>query len=375
MKVLVAPCEFKETLTPKEAAEAVEKAFRDAGLLSLLHPVADGGGGTLNALQYNLKGKIRWYKVRDPLLREVEAPIFYYNDFAFIEMASASGLKLLKDEERDPLNLTSVGTGELIKHAVSEGYKKIYIGIGGSATVDGGMGALYALGIRFLDKNGKELEPVGRSPFFIDSLEIPRKTLSLLKDVDIRILSDVKNPLLGKNGAVRVFGPQKGLKEKYFEKMEKGLEKLAEIVYRETGRDMRKIKGGGAAGGIGAALYGVFGAKIEDGAEFFLKITNFEDKLKDVDAVITGEGSFDEQSLFGKAPYKVAEISKKHGKKVIVLCGVAKVNESTYSVVDAVFSIVNGIQSKEEAFRKAKENLYLTAYNVARLLKEGVKHE
>ncbi len=373
MKVLVAPCEFKETLTPKEAAEAVEKAFGDAGLLSLLHPVADGGGGTLNALQYNLKGKTKWYKVHDPLLREVEAPIFYYNDFAFIEMASASGLKLLKDEERDPLNLTSIGTGELIKHAVSEGYKKIYIGIGGSATVDGGIGALYALGIRFLDKNGKELEPVGRALFSIDSLEIPRKTLSLLKNADIRILSDVKNPLLGKNGAVRVFGPQKGLKEKYFEKMEKGLEKLAEIIYRKTGRDMRKIKGGGAAGGIGAALYGVFGAKIEDGAEFFLKITNFEDKLKDVDVVITGEGSFDEQSLFGKAPYKVAEISKKHGKKVIVLCGVAKVNESIYNVVDAVFSIVNGIQSKEEAFRKAKENLYFTAYNVARLLKEGVK--
>ncbi len=375
MRVLVAPCEFKETLTPDEAAEAVGKALRDAGLSYVLHPVADGGGGTLNALKYNLKGILKFYEIHDPLFRKTKAPIFYYKNFAFIEMANASGLKLVPHNKRDPLYLSSIGTGELIKHAIKEGYKKIYIGIGGSATVDGGIGALYALGVKFYDKEGNKLEPTGKSLIYLNSIKISDKAFNLLKDVEIRILSDVKNPLLGELGAVRVFGPQKGLKEEYFKDMEDGLLRFAQIVYEITKRDMRKIEGGGAAGGIGAALYGLFNAKIEPGASFFMKITGFEEKLKDVDVVITGEGMFDSQSFGGKAPYEVAKVAKKFGKTVIVLCGEAKVNAHDVEYVDAVFSIVNGIQSKKEAFERARENLYFTAYNVGKLLKTGGREE
>ncbi len=373
MKVLVAPCEFKETLTPEEAAKTIAEALRDANVMHLIHPVADGGGGTLNALKYNLNGTIKWYEVQDPLFRKIKAPVFYYEDFAFIEMANASGLKLLKEKERDPLYLSSIGTGQLIKKGIEEGYRKIYLGVGGSATVDGGLGTLYALGVRFFDIKGNELEPVGKSLMYLHSIDVPKSTRDMLKNVDIRIISDVKNPLLGEHGAVRVYGPQKNLKEAYFDKMEHGLKKLSDIIFGITKRDISYVKGGGAAGGIPSALYGLFGAKIEDGASFFLKITHFEEKLKQVDVVITGEGSFDAQSPFGKAPFKVAEISKKYKKEVIVLCGRAHFPKSVYNTVDAVFSIINGIQTKKEAFCKARENLYFTTYNVARLLKRRVK--
>ncbi len=373
MKVLVAPCEFKETLTPKEAAEAVGEALRDAGIVPILHPVADGGGGTLDALQYNLKGITKTYQVLSPTFEKVNAPIFYYNDFAFLEMANASGLRLVPEPMRDPLYLTSYGTGELIRYAIEEGYRKIYLGIGGSATVDGGVGMMAALGVKFYDEEGNELKPDGSALFKLRSIKVPFELTEKLKGIEIRILSDVKNLLLGENGAVRVFGPQKGLKEEHFERMEQGLNKLAELLLRETGRDMRKVEGGGAAGGIGAALYALSGAEIVSGAEFFLKITNFEERLKEVQWVITGEGSFDMQSFHGKAPYVVAEVAKNRGKKVIVLCGRAELDKAAYRVVDAVFSIVNGIETKKEAFEKARENLYFTAYNVGKLLKEVEK--
>lgn len=371
MKLLVAPCEFKETLTPREAAEVIGEALKDNRIPYTLHPVGDGGGGTLNALEYNLKGKLKFYDVHDPTFKEIKALIFYYKNFAFIEMANASGLKLVPEDKRDPLYLSSIGTGELIRYAIEEGYKNIYIGIGGSATIDGGIGALYALGIRFYNKDGEELKPVGKSLITLSSLKVPEKTLNMLKDVKIHILSDVKNPLLGVSGATRVFGPQKGLKEEFFTEIENGLSRLAQIIYKITGRDMSKVKGGGAAGGIGGALYALFGAKIEEGATFFLKITDFVSKLKDVSIVITGEGIFDEQSLEGKAPYETAKLAKKHGKTVIVLCGEAKINPHKIKCVDAIFSIVNGLQTKKEAFKKARENLYFTTYNLARLLKKG----
>ncbi len=373
MKVLVAPCEFKETLTPKEAAEAVGRALQDAGLYPILHPVADGGGGTLDALQYNLKGTLKWYEVTSPTFEKIKAPIFYYNDFAFVEMAGASGLKLVPEDKRNPLYLTSYGTGELINYAIKEGYRKIYLGIGGSATVDGGVGMMAALGVKFYDENGNLLKPEGSALISLEKIDIPDELSKVLNGVEIKIMSDVKNPLLGKDGAVRVFGPQKGLKKEYFEPMEKGLNKLAELLLEKTGRDMRKIEGGGAAGGIGAALYALTGAELVSGAEFFLKITGFEEKLKDVEWVITGEGSFDFQSFHGKAPYVIAKKAKKSGKRVIVLCGVAKVDKEAYKVVDAVFSIVNGIQDKKEAFEKAEENLYFTAYNIGKLLKGGAR--
>ena len=326
MKILLAPDKFKGTMTAARVAEIEADAFRsvlpDAEIIQI--PLADGGDGTVQTLTTALHGSFRKISVHDPLGRPIDAVYGIAGTTAVIEMALASGMVLLNREERDPLKTSTYGTGELIRDALRSGAKTLIIGIGGSATVDGGTGMAEALGFRFFDRDGLKITNLCGGNlsriFHIDESEAE----PLLKKAEIRIASDVTNPLLGPEGAVAVFAPQKGATPAMMPVLEEGLRNLSEIVEKQGVTDTCSIPGDGAAGGLGFGLRVFCGAESESGAQLAISMTGLEKHLADTDFVITGEGCTDSQTEKGKLCSEILAVCRKHGVPCILLSGAVK---------------------------------------------------
>ncbi|MFR5266877.1 glycerate kinase [Clostridium sp.] len=374
MKFVLAPDSFKESMTSKEACDAMErgikKVINDAQCIKV--PMADGGEGTVEALAYGSKGKIKKVFVTGPLGKhKVDASYGIFGDGkrAIIEMAEASGIRLVKRELRNPLITTTYGTGELILDAIDNGAKHIIIGIGGSATNDGGAGMLQALGGKLLDKEGNELGFGG-----VELLKLHKIDLSTLdsriKDINFEVACDVTNPLIGENGASYIFGKQKGASKEDMKVLDKALTNYAEVIKRDLGIDVRYVEGAGAAGGLGAALLVFLNGKLKSGIELVIKHTELEEKLKDADYVFTGEGAIDSQTIYGKTPMGVAMVAKKHGVKTIAFAGkVGDGVENLYDIgIKSIFSIMREVESLDEALKNGIENLEKTTEAVVRLL-------
>ena len=352
MRILIAPDKFKGTLTSVEVSKIIAEGF--LGHDCDLKPVADGGEGTSKILSSSLGGKTIEVNVMSPLGESVLAPIEILFDedgvpeIAFIEMSVASGLSLLSKEELVPWNATSYGTGELIIAARDIGVDRIILGIGGSATNDGGAGMAKALGVRFYDKAGHEIEDIPERLADLDRV-FPDIAIDL---PEIVVASDVNNPLLGESGATKVFGAQKGIHAEEIELHESRLKAFADVVEKELQISLRNHHGAGAAGGLGFGLMAFCDAKLEPGFELVAKMIDLEDSIRDCDIVITGEGSIDFQSIMGKAPYGVAKMAKKHNKPVIAFCGVSENDEKISKAFDKVFSLVDSNVSFEEAVKE-----------------------
>lgn len=354
MKVLVAPNSMKGSLNAFDFADTVEKAFLSCSVGFKIRkiPVADGGDFTGEVLQRRLKAKHVQVEVQGPLGENVHSKYAISDNTAIIEMADASGMKLIDIKLLNPLKTSSFGTGQLINDALEKGCTKIYLAIGGSATVDGGMGMMEALGFNFFDKKGERLSGNGGNLSKIQLIQNGR----VPKNISIKIICDVDNPLLGKNGAAAVFGPQKGASPNMVDELEFGLKNLAQIILQETGKQVEPIVGGGAAGGIAIPLIAYFNAEMVSGADFILNQLNFEEHVKWADIVITGEGKIDSQTLNNKAPFAVAKMARKHDKPVFAIGG--KVEKEASEAFDGIFSLVNGPHNLEFAMNNANQLLY-----------------
>jgi glycerate kinase len=372
--IVLAPDSFKESMTAKEACEAIEKGIKkvDNNIKCIHVPMADGGEGTMQSLVDATNGKVYSLKVVGPLGNEVEAQYGVLGDgeIGILEMASASGIQLVPEKDRNPLITTTYGTGQLIKACLDLGVKKILIGIGGSATNDGGAGVVQALGGRLTDKNGSELGFGGGELVKLETIDLsnfdPR-----LKEVDIEVACDVNNPLCGERGASNVFGPQKGATREMVEILDGNLRHYADIIKMQLGKDVIDLPGAGAAGGLGAGLMAFLNGTLKKGIEIVIEYTGLEEKIKEADMVWTGEGSIDFQTQYGKTPVGVAAVAKKHNKPVVALAGrVGEGIDSLYDKgIDSIFGIMKGVTSLEEALAKGPENIEKTAENIIRLMK------
>lgn len=372
MRILIAPGAFKHSLGAGQAAEAIErglsKALPDVTLIKL--PIADGGNGTLDA--WLAQGGTRYkLTVHDPLMRPIEAEYGILPDgqTAIIEMALASGIELLSTEERNPLKATTFGTGQLLLDALEKGARHFIIGMGGSATVDGGSGAIRALGVKLLDSDGNSIPHGGGYLTEIATIEASGLD-SRWQDCEIIIASDVENTLLGEKGASAVFAPQKGASDEDVDTLENNLAHLAKIIVEQHGNDIRNIEGTGAAGGLSAGLIAFIGGKIQSGIELLLEYNQFEDELKQADLVITGEGQMDEQTVYGKGPIGVARLAKQHAIPTIALVGGLNVHDSLLheAGINAVFSIIDKPMSLDDALENAEELLERAALRTGYLL-------
>lgn len=374
--ILLAPDSFKESMTAKEVCMAMEKGIKKANPnIKCIHaPMADGGEGSMEALVHSRDGVIHDMEVSGPLGNKIRASygILDKGKTAIVEMARASGIDLVPRDRRNPLITTTYGTGELIRASLDHGIDKLLIGIGGSATNDGGLGAIQALGGRFLDKNKKELGFGGGELSKLDSIDLsgldPR-----LKRVSIDIASDVNNPLCGQDGASYVFGPQKGASHEMVEILDSNLFHYAGVIKKELALDILNLPGAGAAGGLGAALLAFLGGNMRRGVDLVIEYSGLEEKLPLVDMVWTGEGSIDSQTQFGKTPLGVGRIAKKYEKPVLAFAGkLGSDIEPLYQMgIDAFFSINQAPSSLEEALIKGPENMALTAENIIRLIQLG----
>jgi glycerate kinase len=354
MKVVIAPQGFKGSLTALEVAHAIESGVRRAAsdAVTVVVPVADGGDGTLQALVDSSGGRIVTSRVTDPLGRPIDAQWGSMGDgrTAVIEMARSSGLALLRADERDPLRTTTYGVGELFRAALEAGHRKFIVGIGGSATNDGGAGFAQALGFRLLDSRGRELERGGAALATLDRIDAsgvdPR-----VKDVDVVVACDVNNPLCGSTGASAIFGPQKGASPAMVAQLDAALGHFADVVRRDLGMDVRERPGAGAAGGLGAGLMAFVGAELRAGVDIVLEAVKLDRELDGADMVITGEGQIDRSTVFNKAPVGVARLAKKRGIPVIAIAGsLGEGYEQTHALgIDAAFSLVNGPMSLDAA--------------------------
>ena len=376
MKIVIAPDSYKESLSALEVAAAIEAGFSeifpDAEYVKI--PVADGGEGTVEAMVAATQGSIVRLTVTGPLGAPVEAFYGLSGDerSAFIEMAAASGLELVPSAQRDPLITNSYGTGELIKNALDRGVDHIIIGIGGSATNDGGSGMMQALGARLLDQQGNEIAFGGGALPQLARIEIDQLD-KRIQQCRIEVACDVTNPLTGEEGASAIFGPQKGATPELVKQLDKALAHYAEIILRDLDIVVLLIAGGGAAGGMGAALHAFCQAELRRGIEIVTEALGLADQVKDADLVITGEGRIDSQTINGKVPIGVAKVAKKFNKPVIGIAGslTADVGVVHQHGLDAVFSVLFSIGSLEDALANAAQNVRLTARNVAATIKVG----
>jgi glycerate kinase len=378
VKIVIAPQAFKGSLDAAHVAQAIARGthqiFPDAELVVL--PVADGGEGTVKALVQASGGRTITTRVMGPLETPVNATWGLLGDgeTAAIEMAAASGLPLIRRDQRNPMRTTTFGTGELIRHALDYDVRRLIIGIGGSATNDGGAGMAQALGARFLDAHGESLPRGGGNLRFLDRIEIagldPR-----LQAVDVLVACDVNNPLVGVDGATYVYGPQKGADPQMIEELDRALDRYAEIVKRDVGRDVRDVPGSGAAGGLGAGLIAFLNARLKPGVEIVFEAIGLELKLRGADLVITGEGRMDQQDLYGKAPMEVAKRAHDLGIPCIAVVGSTG---RDYHVVydhglDAVIGTVNRPMPMDRAIAESARLIAEAAMRACRLLRVGMK--
>lgn len=376
MKIVIAPDSFKESLSAMQVAEAIEQGFSEifpqAEYIKL--PMADGGEGTVESMVAATGGERVHVNVTGPLGLPVNGFFGWMGDgeTAVIEMAAASGLHLVAPEQRNPLVTTSFGTGELILAALNHGARKIILGIGGSATNDGGAGMMQALGAHFHDIDGKELHVGGAALAQLASIDLSQLDARLAQ-TDILVACDVDNPLCGAKGASAVFGPQKGATPERVKLLDAALQHYGEKIELATGKSVLNVAGAGAAGGMGAALFGLLNARLQPGIEIVTEALKLADAVQGADLVITGEGRIDSQTIHGKTPVGVARVAKRYDIPVIAIAGGMTPD---YSVVhqhglDAVFSVLNRIQTLPEALEGARENVRVTARNVAAVWKMG----
>ncbi len=376
MRVTVAIDSFKGSLSTFESGKAVSEAVKEVFPAAdvEVRPLADGGEGTVEAISYASGGNIITVKVHDPLGRETEACYGYSenNKTAVIEMAAASGITLVSEKERNPLNTSSYGTGELIRDAISRSARRFIIGIGGSATNDGGVGMLEALGFEFLDADGKAIHRSGKGLADLASISC-KNAIPELSECEFLVACDVKNPLCGVNGCSAVYGPQKGADEKIIKDMDAWLENYARLTKEIFPSSDACHPGVGAAGGLGFAFLSYLDAKLTSGIDLIIEETKLEEYIKNADIVITGEGKLDSQSCMGKAPIGVARVAKKHGKTVIAFSGcigdgAESCNENG---IDAFFPILRNVVTLDDALnaKNAYANLKACAKQVFNLIK------
>jgi glycerate kinase len=346
MNILAAPDSFKGSLTALEVSENIKIGIKnfDQNINVDLLPMADGGEGTVQSLVDATDGEIIRKEVTGPLGEKVEAfyGILGNQNTAVIEMAAASGLPLIAPAKRNPLKTTTYGTGELIASALDHGVEKIIVGIGGSATNDAGVGMAQALGAEILDENGKQIAFGGENLSKIKEINLESLD-SRIKELEVLTACDVDNPLFGRNGAAYVYAPQKGADQYMVEKLDNNLRHFNEMIKKELGKNVNKIPGAGAAGGLGAGLVAFLGAELKAGVDIILDLINFERRLKDVDLVITGEGMLDGQSIYGKTPVGVAKKAKEKDIPVIAVAGTLGfgVEKVLDHGIDAYFSIID----------------------------------
>ncbi len=358
MKIVIAPASFKGSLLPLEAARAIELGVRSAlpPAETVLAPVADGGDGTLEAILYAQGGNPQEATVTGPLGFPIKASwaVLLNGDTAVIEMAAASGLALLPPGRRDPMHATTYGVGELIRVALDQGCRRIIVGLGGSATVDGGAGMAQALGVGLYDRSGRPLPPGGAALASLARVDLSGLD-QRMSECQVAAAYDVANPLLGPDGAARVYGPQKGATAAMVAQLEEGLSRLAEVVKRDLGLNVADLPGAGAAGGLGAGLAAFLGARLISGVEFVLDAVGLRAKLAGAHLAFTGEGTLDYQTAYGKAPAGVARMARELRIPVVALAGsLGRDYQTLYQEgVDAVMSIVPGPMSWEQAMGQA----------------------
>ena len=377
MKIVIAMDSFKGSLSSMEAGNAVcsgiLRVYPDAKINVL--PLADGGEGTVEAVVSAVNGRIISAPVHDPLMKPITASYGVIDGKkAVIEMASASGLPLVPVHLRNPMNTTTFGTGELILHAIDSGYTDISIAIGGSATNDGGMGCMRALGVRFLDSFGNELEGFGRDlekVYDIDTSGIDKR----LHDCRVTVMCDVKNPLCGDNGATNTFAEQKGADVQTRRRLESGMQNYREIIKRCTGVDCDAVEGAGAAGGLGGALMVFCNGEMRSGIDTVLDLIDFDSRLEGVDLVVTGEGRADWQSAFGKVMSGVGMRAKKNGIPAVGLCG--SLGKGAMDIcsfgIDSLMTTVNAPMTLDDALDNAEALYYEAAVRMFRLIQVGMR--
>lgn len=373
MHILIAPNAFKNSLNATAVADRIREGLLQSKLncTCACFPVADGGDGTAELIIQQCGGEIITVEVYDPLGRKIQASfgLIEEGNTAVIEMADASGLRLLNADELNPLHASTYGTGELVRAALDKGVSKIIMGIGGSATVDGAVGMLQALGIRFTDAHGNDLKGMPESLVDLDVVDLSGFDKRIL-NCELVILCDVENTLLGANGAASVFGPQKGAVGDNIQKLERSLIKFRDVTFSQTGFDMAVIKHGGAAGGTAAGLAAFVNASLVNGIDHFLYITGFEEALSNADLVITGEGSIDEQTLHGKGPFGVAQKAKEKKIPVIGLAGKVPIetNVQLQQYFDVLLSVNHEPGDLAMLMKHTAANLVRTAKAIGDLL-------
>lgn len=376
MKIVIAIDAFKESITSLQAGEAVR-----SGVLAAMpeanvdvFPLADGGEGTVEAMTAVLEGQIVPIQVTGPLGEQITAQygIIPQRKIAVIEIQQAAGLMMVSPEKRNPLNTTTYGVGEMIRHALDLGYREFIVGLGGSATNDGGLGMLEALGARFLDGYGLQAGPYGCDLEQVECVDLsgmdPR-----LQECVFELACDVSNPLCGSNGASAVYGPQKGANPQTIFQLDTALRHFAEVTQKAVGKSLAEQPGAGAAGGLGFAFMSYLGATMRPGIETIIQTVGLEEAIKDADYVVTGEGRLDAQTAMGKAPMGIAQLAKKYGKTVIALAGSVLENAVACNNVgiDSFFSVLQMPITLQEAMREeiVLKNIEMTARQIFRLVR------
>lgn len=375
MNILIAPDSFKDSLTAMEVCNYIEKGIRhvlhDANIKKL--PLADGGEGTVDTLVDATNGKKVRTVVHDPLFRKIYATYGILGDgqTAVIEMAAASGIELLKEKERNPWITSTIGTGELIKDALNKGCRKFIIGIGGSATNDGGTGMAIALGGKFLNSQGEEIKGTGGELGNIHDI-ILNELDSRVFESEILVACDVTNPLFGKDGAAHVYSPQKGADQTMVKKLDQNLQHFSDIIKQQLHKNIAEMPGAGAAGGLGAGLHAFLNAKLEPGFKIIKNTLHLEDIMPWADIVITGEGKMDSQTRFGKTPHGVAMTAKQANKPVFAIAGtLGEGYEELYNHhFQAIFSIIDKPMKLSEALQNAPTLIEKCLENLMRMVKE-----
>jgi len=368
-KIVLAPDKFKGSISSLAFCKTVERGIRKyCDAIEIIHcPLADGGDGTVEVLRYYLGGKMISTKVNNPVFEPIKASYLLSanGETAYIEMAAASGLRLLTKKQHNPLLTSSYGTGELIKHAINNGAKQIILGIGGSATNDGGLGMASALGYVFLDINNKPLKCIGQDLLklhhFDDACVLPA-----LKTVDFKVACDVTNPLYGNNGAAHIYAAQKGANKQTIEKLDKGLQHFAKIILQKKHIDLQQIAGAGAAGGLGAGSIVFLNAQLQAGIDLIMQQASYTNKTHHADWIITGEGQLDSQSLSGKVIDGI--IRRRNNQKLAVFCGSNQLAPAAIqsSGFNHIAEITSYAPSLKASLQRAEHYLQLAAEDFAK---------